>query len=147
MESEFYFRGMFMSLFIDIEFLLGDSLATLLVGENELKFNILEYVNPKLMLDGKITLVFNFLKRKNNTVFIKYKELLNDLRDYGSLRNDFAHKKITVNINNSTLNFIVINNGNITNNTLTFQDLETKAKHLKEILRKLNLLQEELIII
>ena len=84
MESEFYFRGMFMSLFIDIEFLLGDSLATLLVGENELKFNILEYVNPKLMLDGKITLVFNFLKRKNNTVFIKYKELLNDLSSFST---------------------------------------------------------------
>lgn len=143
-KEEIHFRGMFMSLFIDIEFLLGDTLSTTLVGDNELKLNLIEFVNPKLMLEPKTMLLYNVLKKKHNSLFLKYKDHLDNLRKYNTLRNDFAHKRIEIDTKKKMLHFIVLDNGSFIKNSFSYTDLETKFNSLKEILVKLNELQNEL---
>ena len=106
--EEIHFRGMFMSLFIDIEFLLGDNLAKSLVTDEVLSLNILEFVNPKLLLDSKISMLINVLKKKYPKIHNDFMDDLTKLRKLGSLRNDFAHKRISVDIKSKTLNFIVL---------------------------------------
>jgi hypothetical protein len=143
-KEEIHFRGMFMSLFIDIEFLLGDSLATSLIGDNELKLNMIEFVNPKFMLEPKTMLMYNILKKRYQPLFEKYKNSLDELRKFNSLRNDFAHKRIEIDSSKKTLYFIVLDNGKFIKNSFTYSDLESKFISLKDILKKLNELQNDL---
>ena len=144
-KEEIHFRGMFMSLFIDIEFLLGDTLSTSLVGDNELKLNLIEFVNPKLMLEPKITLLNNVLKKKFKSLHDEYKDELEKLRKYNELRNSFAHKRIQMDLKNKRLYFIVLVDGVFNKNGFTYSELETKFNELKELMKKLNDLHNKLI--
>lgn len=144
-KEEIYFRGKFMSLFIDIEFLLGDTLTTLLLdSKNTQKLRIHEYITPNLFFNDKIKLVDKILKSKKKNLHEKYKNEFNDLRDSIDLRNNFAHKRINIDINNKILNFIVVNNGRFTNNSNTFNELEVKYNKLIAVLKQLENLEKEL---
>jgi len=144
-KEEIHFRGMFMSLFIDIEFLLGDTLSTKLVGNNELKLNLIEFVKPKLMLEPKITLLNNVLKKKFKSLHTEYKDDLEKLRKYNDLRNSFAHKCIEMDLKNKRLFFIVLVDGVFNKNGFTYSELETKFNELKDLMKKLNELHNKII--
>ena len=136
--EEIHFRGMFMSLFIDIEFLLGDNLAKSLVTDEVLSLNILEFVNPKLLLDSKISMLINVLKKKYPKIHNDFMDDLTKLRKLGSLRNDFAHKRISVDIKSKTLNFIVLENSCFIDNPHKFKELEDNYEFLKHMIKRLN---------
>jgi hypothetical protein len=141
-DEDFYFRGIFMSLFIDIEFLLGNSIAKLLVGDNELQLNIVEFINPKIQLEAKAKLVFAILKKKHPVIHEKFKDDVNKLRDLVFWRNDFAHKRIEIDILNKSLRFIVFNNSELDKNSHSFQELNTLFEILKDIKKRMNDLLE-----
>ncbi|HVA98719.1 MAG TPA: hypothetical protein VNG53_07470 [Bacteroidia bacterium] len=144
-EKQFRFRGMFMTLFIDIEFLLGDTLATTLVGDNELKFNLIEFINPKLTLEPKITLLNNVLKKKYSSLHTEYKDDLEKLRKYNNLRNSFAHKRIEMDLKNKKLYFVDLVEGIDNKSGFTYDELEKRIKELVHLLNQLNKLHNKLI--
>ncbi|MFN0215595.1 MAG: hypothetical protein ACKVT2_15160 [Saprospiraceae bacterium] len=142
--EDIYFRGIFMSLFIDIEFVLGNVLSYMLAKDDDAIMNILEFITPSLLLDKKITTTFSFLKKKHPAIHAKFKDDLNDLRDLAYLRNDFAHKRIEIDLANETLYFLKIENGKSQKGSNTFAELNAKFERLKELLKVITEIENEI---
>jgi hypothetical protein len=143
-KNEYYFRGIFMSLFIDIEFVLGNVLSSILAKDDDAIMNILEFLTPSLLLDKKITTTFSILKKRHPTIHTKFKDELNELRELAYLRNDFAHKRIEIDLKNQTLCFLKIENSRSQKDAYSFSDLNTKFERLKELLKKISEIENEL---
>lgn len=143
-DEEVHFRGMFMSFFIDLEFLIGDTLAKSLVGENELKLTLTEFINPNFILNTKLKVLINVLKSRYKPLYKEYKKTLDTLQDFIPLRNDFAHKRIYIDIKKKKLSFIVIINKREVENSYTYNDLEKKFIELKKAGSELTQLNEKL---
>jgi len=143
-KNEYYFRGIFMSLFIDIEFVLGNVLSNILAKDDDAIMNILEFLTPSLLLDKKITTTFNLLKKRHPPIHAKFKDELNELRDLAFLRNDFAHKRIEIDSNNQALYFLKIENSRSQKDSHLFSDLNTKFERLKELLKKIIEIENEI---
>ena len=142
---EYEFRGAFMTLFIDIEWILSDMLSMLLVGENELQMDLMEFITPNFMLDKKISLLHQLLKSRNNEIYIKYKEDLIELRELVHLRNNFAHKKIELDNVNRKLHFLQVRNKrNDKTINYSFDDLNNKWRSLTMTLQRLKQLFDDL---
>lgn len=52
-KEEIHFRGMFMSLFIDIEFILANLLCTLLIKNEDDVMSLQEFITPTILLHKK----------------------------------------------------------------------------------------------
>lgn len=143
-KEEIHFRGMFISLFIDIEFSIGESISTALVGENKTKLDLIEFVNPTLMLNSKIKLLLKILSRRYSKLNALYKKDLNQILSLSDLRNNFAHKPIDVDVKTKTLNFKVVTNGRINKEAHSFADLESKFQQLTSMFVILNKLESDI---
>jgi len=146
-QEEIHFRGTFMSLFIDIEWVLTESLSTILVGDTFIKMNFLEFISPNLLLDKKITIIKSILKKKQPLLLETYKETFEDLRKLVNLRNSFAHKRIEINMQSKQLFFLGVDNCRINKSPNTFDDLNEKYEKLKVILVRLNSLHQDIVAI
>ena len=143
--EEINYRGRFMSIFIDAEYAIGDIVSTLLVGNNALKVNILEFITPGIMLDKKINLFSELLKKKIPHLYERNKAGFDTVRKLIPLRNNFAHKRIEVEIDKRLLHFMSIDNSKIRKQTFRFDDLGEKYELLKNIVIGLRLLHNEII--
>ena len=142
---EYEFRGAFMTLFIDIEWILSDMLSMLLVGENELQMDLMEFITPNFMLDKKIGLLQQILESRNKDIFSKYEKDLKKLRKLGKLRNNFAHNKIELDNINRKLHFLQVRNKRIDKTiNISFDELNNKWKSLTIILQRLKHLFDDL---
>jgi hypothetical protein len=145
LQKQIYFRGIFMSFFCDIEFILSDVISKSLVGENKLKLNLMEFLTPNLMLDKKILLLTKILSKKFKVLDKEYEKDLKLLRKIAVLRNSFAHKKIEIDIKKEILHFVGIEDSKISRSGNTFKKLDDDFEKLKHILKRLNELHAKII--
>ncbi|MEQ8926434.1 MAG: hypothetical protein RLO81_11510 [Fulvivirga sp.] len=144
--NDYEFRGAFMTIFIDIEWLLSDCISMLLVGENELQLDLMEFITPKYMLDQKVSLLSQILKSRHKDTYNVYKSDLEELRKFRKLRNNFAHKKIELDNKNQRLHFLQVLNHRIDKSiNHSFDELNDLWEKLKEILKRMKSLIDEVV--
>lgn len=142
--AQYYFRGIFMSLFIDLEFVLVNLLCSLLVTDGKDKMTLQEFITPEILLRPKIKKIQTIIKKKHPLIHSKYQSDLNDLGELTDLRNSFAHQRIEVDVKKEILYFITVSNGKSQKNPFTYEVLNQKFEKLKTIMTNISKIEDEI---
>lgn len=143
-KAQYYFRGIFMSLFIDIEFMLVNILCSLLVKTSDDKMNLQEFITPDILLRTKVKKIQTILKKKFPEIHLKYDNDFKELSDLTDLRNSFAHQRIEVDAKKEILYFVTVVDGRSQKNPIDFTRLNKKFEKLKTILTNINEIENEI---
>ena len=143
-KAQYYFRGVFMCLFIDIEFVLVNLLSSLLVKDGRDKMTLQEFITPEILLRPKVQKIQNILEKKHPLIHSKYNSDLDYLGKLTQLRNSFAHQRIEVDVKKEILYFITVVNGKSQKNPFTYEVLNQKFEKLKTIMTNISQIEDEI---
>lgn len=104
----------------------------------------MEFFTSKIFFSDKIKLLIRILVNRHKNLHKRYKSDLNDLMKLTNLRNDFAHKPITIDMKLKILKFKSIQNHRLHYDSITFETLDIYFNKLKYFLEMTNKLEDDL---